>query len=92
MGSATVLLLVLAIILHLLLASALRLFPAMVLRLLSFVSLATFSHLGEVLVLCFMGAGGVCLCLELRAVTRCNVRFGTRVILSAFPYWFKGYV
>lgn len=92
MGSATVLHLVVASILHLLLASALRLFPAMVLRLLSFVSLATFSHLGEVLVLCFMSAGRVRLCLELRGVTRCNVRFLTRVLLSAFPYRFKGYV
>lgn len=34
-------------------ASGLRLSPAMVLRLLSSVSLATFSHLGEVSVFCF---------------------------------------
>lgn len=54
--------------------------------------LATSSHLGEVLVLCFMSADRVRLCLELRGVTRCNVRFFTRVILSAFPYWFNGYV
>lgn len=92
MGSANALLLVPASVLHLLLATVLRLVPASALRLSYVRCLASFSHLREVLVLCFMSAGRVRLCLELRAVTRCNVRFLTRSILSAFPYRFKGYV
>ncbi len=56
MGSDNCLQWILASVLQLVVATVLRLSLARVVRLLSFVSLATFSHLGEVLVFCFCAA------------------------------------